>query len=208
MLEGSANSSSNIPRTCQTQLNFGQRSLTTAQVSFTRKIALMCAIDLKPTSMVEGSGFKFLVHSLNPGYCVSCCNTVSKYTEKIYNEHKEAIIDCMKGKVISLMSDMWTSTAVQGFITVTGHFIQDWELKNLVTATRIMTERHTGVNIGTTINQICEEVIVGGKLAIVTDNASNMSIAATESDALSHVSLTPCSWQLRMASRQSTFQKP
>ena len=51
-------------------------------------------------------------------------------------------------------------------------------------ATRIMTERHTGVNIGTTINQICEEFSVGRKLAIITDNASNMSIAAAECDAL------------------------
>ena len=43
-------------------------------------------------------------------------------------------------------------------------------------ATTIMTERHTGVNIGTTISQICEEFNVGRNLAIVTDNASNMSI--------------------------------
>ena len=47
-----------------------------------------------------------------------------------------------------------------------------------------MTERHTGVNIGTTINQICIEFNVGRKLAIVTDNASNMSIAAAECDVL------------------------
>ena len=67
--------------------------------------------------MVEGSGFKFLVHSLNPSYRVQCRNTVSKYMEKIYNEHKEEIIDCLRGKVISLTSDMWTSTAVQGFIS-------------------------------------------------------------------------------------------
>ena len=185
MLEGPASGSCSLPRSRQTQLNFGQRSLTTAQQeSFTRKIALMCAIDLKPISIVEGSGFKFLVHSLNPSYRVPCRKTVSKYLEKIYNEHKEEIIDCMRGKVISLTSDMWTSAAVQGFITVTGHFIQDWELKNIVMATRIMTERHTGVNIGTTINQICEEFSVGRKLAVVTDNASNMSIAAAECDAL------------------------
>ena len=65
--------------------------------------------------MVEGSGFKFLVHSLNPSYRVPCRKTVSKYMEKIYNEHKAEIIDCMRGKVISLTSDMWTSAAVPRF---------------------------------------------------------------------------------------------
>ena len=58
----------------------------------------MCAINLKPVSMVEGSGFKFLVHSLNLSYRFPCRKTVSKYMEKIHNEHKEAIIDCMRGK--------------------------------------------------------------------------------------------------------------
>ena len=91
--------------------------------------------------------------------------------EKIYNEHKEAIIDCMRRKVVSLTSDMWTSAAVQGFITVTGHFIQDWELKNIVMATKIMTD-------------ICEEFSVSRKLAFVTDSASNMTITAAECDAL------------------------
>ena len=111
-------------------------------------------------------------------------NPVSKYMEKLYNEHKEAIIDCMRGKVILLTSDMWTSAAVQGLSTVTGHFIQDWKLKNIVMATRIMTERHAGVNIATTINQICDEFGVAKKLAIVTDNASNMVITAAGCDAL------------------------
>ena len=51
-LKGSASGSSNMTRGHQTQLNFGQRSLTTAQQeSFTRKIALMCAIDLKLISI-------------------------------------------------------------------------------------------------------------------------------------------------------------
>ena len=137
-----------IHPTCQevTRLiEFWQRSLTAEQKIF--------PIYLKPISMVECSGFQFFVHSLNPSYHIPCHKTVSKY------EHKEAIIDCMRGKVISLTSDMCTSAAVQGFITVTGHFIQDWGLKNIVMATRIMTERHTGVNIGTTINQFyCKKI--------------------------------------------------
>ena len=49
-----------------------------------------------------------------------------------------------------------------------------------------MTERHTGVNIGQEILGICDEFDVGTKVALVTDNASNMAIAAKECD-MTHV---------------------
>ena len=46
-----------------------------------------------------------------------------------------------------LTSDIWTSAATQGYITVAAHFISDdWELCSQM-LTREMRECHTGINI-------------------------------------------------------------
>ena len=49
-----------------------------------------------------------------------------------------------------------------------------------------MTERQAEVNIGQEILAICDEFNVGTKVALVTDNASNMAIVGKESD-MTHV---------------------
>ena len=75
----------------------------------------------KPTSIVEGAGFKMLVHGLNPSYR----KTVSKYLQIIYEESKQALIESVQDMPISMTSDLWTSACVQGYIIITGHYIHD-----------------------------------------------------------------------------------
>ena len=45
----------------------------------TRKLALMCARDLRPLGIVEGEGFKEFVKSIAPTYTVPSRKTVKKY---------------------------------------------------------------------------------------------------------------------------------
>ena len=176
-----ADSKTSLKPLKQTSLVLGGKKLATSQQeSITRKVAMMCALDIKPVSVVEGLGFKLLVHSLNPGYRVPCRKTVSKYLEHIYKEHKDSLIESISEKPISLTSDLWTSASDQGYITVTAHYLDNWEIQNKVLATRNMTARHTGLNIGQELNNICAEFRVAKKVALVTDNAANMSIAAQE----------------------------
>ena len=97
--------------------------MTTQQYeSITKKLALMCAIDLKPINIVEGPGFKFFAHSLNPLYKMPCRKTVGKYLEKIYEEEKADLIEILSGHPVALTSDLWTSNALEGYIGLTGHF--------------------------------------------------------------------------------------
>ena len=148
-----------------------------------RKLALMCAMDLKPLSMVEGVGFRYFLHSLNPQYKVPCRKTVGKYLQKMYGEEKADLISTLTGLNISLTSDLWTSTAMQGYIGITGHYItSEWILKANVLATRLVVERHTGSNIAIEIGKIKEEFKIEECGALVTDNASNMLVAAREID--------------------------
>lgn len=149
----------------------------TRQDVLCRKLATMCAVDFKPISMVEGSGFRYFCHELNPEYVVPSRKTVKSYIEKLYEEEKMLFITKMKDSGgVSMTSDLWTSSAVQGYITVTGHFsCTSWILNNAV-----MEERHTGVNIGAVIDLLRCEFEIHTSPALTTDNASNMTIAANE----------------------------
>ena len=146
----------------------------------TRNIALMCATDVRPLSIVEGNGFRRLLYSLNPKYKVPCRNTIAKYIHKIYDDGKSDIIKDMNGLPVSLTSDLWRSTANDGYISLTGHFDQNWKLCAKTLASRRMEDRHTGKNIAQAINEICQDFKIGKVGCLVTDNAANMSVAAKD----------------------------
>ena len=167
----------------QSTLNFEKSSGPTVSKSevLTRKLALMCAVDLKPISIVDGVGFRYFINELNPDFKVPCRRTISKYLHKIYEEEKADLISTITGLDVAFTSDLWTSVAVQGYITVTGHFItKDWNLVSKVLATRVTELRHTGSNIALEISQIKEEFKINVCSALVTDNAGNMVVAAKE----------------------------
>ena len=89
------------------------------------------------------------------------------------------------------MIRIWTSRAVQAYLTVTVHFItDDWLINSNVLVTREMTERHTGVHIEYSLTEIAKDWNLDGKIvAIVHDNASNMVLA---SDLLEDWGDLPC----------------
>lgn len=84
-----------------------------------RNLALMCTLEFRPVNIVSGNGFRQFVKSLNPDYQIPCRTTVTKYLNKIYEEVKLPVIDEMKGSVVSLTTDIWTSLATEG---------SDWSL--------------------------------------------------------------------------------
>ena len=131
--------------------------------------------------MVQGRGFKMFCNALNPRFQVPTKKTVAKYLTAIYDEEKEKLVGEMAGKTFSATTDLWTSNALQGYITVTGHYLSsDWALHSKVLATRVVHDRHTGTNIASEVNKIFSEFKLDKPLAIVTDNAANMGIAARE----------------------------
>ena len=149
--------------------------------SLNRSLAVMCALDLRPMSRVEGKGFRYFCGKLNPAYQVSCASTVGKNLDHLYEECKKDLIDLIKGHDVSFTTDMWTSLRNHGYITVTAHFILEWKLHTKILATRKVVERHTGVNIANLLLKIHDEFKIGSVPALVTDNAPNMQVAAKES---------------------------
>ena len=144
-----------------------------------RHLALMCARDLRPLSIVEGDGFRGFVHAINADYKLPTRKTIKLYLTRIYEEEKGELIDTLKGvDKVSLTSDLWTSNAQEGYITVTCHYINgSWELCHEVLTTRRFHERHTAINIAQEFKAIVAEFGIREVACVVTDNAANIKLA-------------------------------
>ena len=145
---------------------------------YNKAIAVMCATDLRPVSIVEGRGFQYLLHKIKPDYKIPAAKKVNKYLGLVYDETHQALIAELIDRDVAFTTDMWTSIAQHGYITVTGHYInKDWKLNANILATRKVDNRHTGENIAKHVEEISREYGVTMS-AIVTDNAKNMVSAA------------------------------
>ena len=81
----------------------------------------------------------------------------------------------------SLTTDLWTSRANMGYITVTCHFITgNWSLKSAVLSTKHVDESHTAINLSSILKAITDEWNITDKVCCVTtDNAANITNAIT-----------------------------
>lgn len=158
------------------------------QEAITKALALMCAVDLRPLSIVTGLGFQRYSQMLNPGYATPCRTTVKNYIQLLYKEGKRDLMDDLNSLPVSITTDMWTSVAQEGYITVTAHFIQRWQLKCKVLATRVLDDRHTGENLSKIIHEIRKEFGIKEISTMTTDNASNMVSAAQKAQ----IERVPC----------------
>ena len=98
---------------------------------------------------------------LEPSYAIP---SKKQFTVLIQHKHdlaKEELQLKMKGKAIgmALTSDIWTSVAVEAYMTVTVHYINpDWILASLVLETFSYPERHTGINIAKKLQELAQRL--------------------------------------------------
>ena len=148
-----------------------------------RSLAWMCAVDIRPISIVESVGFRNYSRLLNPGFVLPTRKTVKNYVQKIYQEGHDALTKDVGGSPVGLTTDLWTSNANEGYITVTAQYITpQWEQKTKVLATRAMKDRHTGEKISEAIKDITTEFQIPRITAICTDNAANMKTCCQYGD--------------------------
>lgn len=84
------------------------------------------------------------------------------------------------------MTNLWTSKANMGYITVTCYFVTaDWSLKSAVLATTHVDEFHTAINLASILKGITNERHITDKVCCVTtDNALNITNAVTHNTCL------------------------
>ena len=81
--------------------------------------------DLQPFTMADNTEFIKFVRLLNSCYTLPCHQTVQKRILERFKQSKESIKHTLQDApgMISLTSDIWTSTASDFYYRITGHFI-------------------------------------------------------------------------------------
>uniref|UniRef100_A0AAY5L481 HAT C-terminal dimerisation domain-containing protein n=1 Tax=Esox lucius TaxID=8010 RepID=A0AAY5L481_ESOLU len=148
----------------------------------TQSIAYCIAKDLRPYSMVDNDGFRYMKHIIEPRYTIPSRRLFTEKTiPQLYSETKEQIAGSLQKAIrVAITCDAWTSRAVQSYVTFTAHFITDcWQLETRVLQTRAMNESHTGAHMNELFQTVAQEWhLTTSDLVIVTDNAANMLAAA------------------------------
>ncbi|GFR90117.1 zinc finger BED domain-containing protein 1 [Elysia marginata] len=141
----------------------------------------MITTDLQPFSVVDDvgfNGFKRYSKALDPRYELPSRTKLStSLLPQIYNEEKKKVFDALQeATAVSLTTDIRSSRAMQGYMTVTAHFISnDWNMKSHVLETFRMVESHTAENIASKLTRVMEEWQISDKIsAVVTDSAANV----------------------------------
>ena len=164
----------------------------------TNTIARMLALDFQPFSMVEDEGFKRLLQVLDPHYHIPSRKHFSEVViPKIYQEMKvKACIDPIP--FLAFTTDCWTSRAIDSFISLTAHYIDEkFQRQLLVLDTFSFSERNTAQNLLSKLLAMLEAWEIDKKrvTCFVRDNAANIT-AATRLGEFCHIGCVDHTLQL------------
>ena len=138
----------------------------------------MITTDLQPFSVVDDMGFQRYSKALDPRYPLPSRTKLStSLLPDCYKEEKQKVFDALQeATAVSLTTDIWSSRATQGYMTVTAHFISnEWKMKYHVLETSRMVESHTAENIASKLTKVMNDWKITDKIsAVVTDNAANV----------------------------------
>ena len=144
------------------------------------KIVRMIVLDMRPINMVECSGFRELISTLEPGYTMPSRKTVKNAIVHLHEQGKLKLKELLAdAPAVSLTTDIWSSITNESYLTVTAHWLSDeWEMCCAVLQTGEFSTRHTGVNIADELLQAARYYNIAHKVfAVVHDEASNMQLS-------------------------------
>ena len=145
----------------------------------TEAVADFISKDMRPVSVVDGQGFLNLMHVAEPRYTVPCRKTVMDLIDQKYHVLKERIGNQVAQQcVLSLTTDMWTSRAGDGYISLTAHYItDDSELSHQNLSMCHFPGTHDHSNIAEILQKLANtwHIDLGEQVScFTTDNGSNI----------------------------------
>ncbi|XP_044312889.1 E3 SUMO-protein ligase ZBED1-like [Drosophila rhopaloa] len=143
----------------------------------------MIAVDVQPFSCVEDEGFSALLKKMDPRYKLPS----RTYLRDVYLPREyEKCIETLRGILnsvdhLALTTDLWTSRANEGYITITCHFISNnFKLESAILSTQhlLTPTNHTAANIAKTIKSVLDDWAIAQKVVcLVSDNDASMKKA-------------------------------
>ena len=103
---------------------------------------------------------------------------------KVRRKMKETILSAQDGKsIFSFTTDIWSSLANDSYISLTAHYVKDFERVNIMLSVSLFNESHTGENIASKMRELLD--FWGFERSkifmILRDNAPNMKAAFRDS---------------------------
>ena len=116
-----------------------------------------------------------LMNYLEPGYTIPSRKYFTKLQHSSYKGQLQKQLHT-EAESVALTTDIWTSHAVEAYITVTAHYLNSlWVMYSYVLETSAFSERHTGVEIAGKLKDIADRFEIGTKVSVVVhDQAANM----------------------------------
>lgn len=143
---------------------------------FREKVAKAIIRHNYPFKFVEHDGIREVLSYLNPKVQHISRNTSKSDVLKIYEAEKEKLKESLESITsrICLTSDLWSSLASNGYMTLTAHYVDNnWMLQRRVLVFRHLPPPHDGQNVGEKLISFLQEWGIERKIFTLTlDNAS------------------------------------
>ena len=126
--------------------------------------------DLQPVSIVEDEGLLRFVKVLDPKYCPSSRRTIMRDHLPHLYEKKEREVRGMLDRTswCSITTDLWTSRATMGYMTVTCHLVdEDWQMRSIFSETSHIEDSHTILNLALALKVITKSQVINKKKSTV-----------------------------------------
>ncbi|KAF4525106.1 hypothetical protein B566_EDAN006328 [Ephemera danica] len=155
------------------------------------------ACEMQPYSLVENAGFILLLTTFLPGFKMPSRKTLTdSIIPRLYNSVAASFRTMLlAASYFAITTDNWTSVAMQAYIAVTVHFIDDnWDLIGLCLCCKEMSIDHTADNLADVLIDIFDELglsltSIQKKLSgATTDNGTNILNAVQKVLKWNHVS--------------------
>ncbi|XP_075763279.1 E3 SUMO-protein ligase ZBED1-like isoform X1 [Pelodiscus sinensis] len=153
----------------------------TREEQLTELLCTMISTDMLPVSVVEGTGFRALMSFVEPDYCMPLRQTITSRLENCYETCVRLLREKLdKAVKVAFTTDCWTALSTESYMTVTCHYIENWEPRSSVLHTESLAGEQTAENLAAKLNATVERWGLAGRvLACVHDNTSDIALANT-----------------------------
>ena len=136
----------------------------------------MVIIDKLPSNFVEGKGFKLFFRILQSRFDIPSRFTVTRDCLKLYVEEKKILKRALKGQLLYLTTNIWTSIQNIKYISLMAHWIDnEWNLHK-----RILNFYQVSNHMGEIISQVIENCLLDWEidklLTVTVDNERSNSV--------------------------------
>ena len=140
--------------------------------------------DLCPINLIAGRGFKSLITYLEPVYQLPTATHFTHLIKRKYAAVKERVCLILKEQAdyIAITTDLWTSIATEGYLTVTFHYLDaSWQMGSIKSGTLPLSDSHTAENIVAWIKELVDDASISTEkmVAFVHNNCNNIENAGS-----------------------------